>query len=117
MEGAGSQEEQLGIGIERLQKGFGRADKEGTLRELPAGRESVISRNSIFAMPSPGTKLGPERFQGDFRKVQEFVQHSEKLCVEYGVTKPEEICEAVLRYCSRRECETIRALPPFRSRD
>ena len=37
--------------------------------------------------------------------------------MEYGVTEPEEICKAVLRYCSRRECETIQALPPFRSRD
>ena len=39
---------------------------------LPAGRESVISQNSILTMPSPGTKLAPERFQGDFRKVQKF---------------------------------------------
>ena len=37
--------------------------------------------------------------------------------MEYGVTEPEEICEVVLRYCSRRERETIWALPPFRSHD
>ena len=113
----GSEEEESEIGSVGLQKGLGRADERGTLRELPAGGESVISQDSILAMPSPGTKLAPEKFQGDFRKVQEFVQHFEKLCVQYSVTDSREICEAVLRYCSRRERETIRALAPFQSRD
>ena len=78
-------------------------------------REIGDQPNSILTMPIPGTKLAPEKFRGDFHKVQEFLQHFERLCLQHNVTEPREVCEAILRYCSRREQQTIRALAPFQS--
>lgn len=72
--------------------------------------------NSVLTMPIPGTKLAPEKFRGDFHKVQDFLQHYERLCVQHKVTDQKEICETILRYCSRRERQTIRALPPYHAR-
>ena len=64
--------------------------------------------NSVLTMPIPGTKLAPEKFRGDFHKVREFIQHFERLCAQNNVVKDAEKCETVLRYCSRRERQTIK---------
>ena len=69
--------------------------------------------NSILTMPIPGTKLAPEKFRGDFHKVKEFIQHYERLCAQNNVTSDAEKCETVLRYCSKREKQTIKNIPSF----
>lgn len=68
-------------------------------------------------MPIPGTKLAPEKFRGDFHKVKEFIQHYERLCVQNNVTLDTEKCETVLRYCSKRERQTIKNVPSYIARD
>jgi len=69
--------------------------------------------NSVLTMPIPGTKLAPEKFRGDFHKVKEFVQHYERLCIQNNVTLDKEKCETLLRYCSKREKQTIKNIPSF----
>src|ERR1700729_2154595 len=72
--------------------------------------------NSILTMPIPGTKLAPEKFRGDFHKVKEFIQHYERLCAQNNVTSDTEKCETLLRYCSKREKQTIKNISSFRSK-
>ena len=72
--------------------------------------------NSVLTMPIPGTKLAPEKFRGDFHKVKEFIQHYERLCAQNNVTLDTEKCETLLRYCSKREKQTIKNIPSFTSR-
>jgi len=69
--------------------------------------------NSVLTMPIPGTKLAPEKFRGDFHKVKEFVQHYERLCIQNNVALDKEKCETLLRYCSKRERQTIQNIPSF----
>jgi len=69
--------------------------------------------NSVLTMPIPGTKLAPEKFRGDFHKVKEFIQHYERLCIQNNVVLDLEKCETILRYCSKREKQTIKNIPSF----
>jgi len=69
--------------------------------------------NSILTMPIPGTKLAPEKFRGDFHKVKEFIQHFERLCAQNNVILDAEKCEALLRYCSKREKQTIQNIHSY----
>ena len=71
--------------------------------------------NSILTMLIPGTKLAPKKFWGDFHKVQEFLQHFERLCLQHNIMEPQEICEAIFWYCSRREQQMIQVLAPFQT--
>src|SRR6267154_619378 len=68
---------------------------------------------SVLTMPIPGTKLAPEKFRGDFHKVKEFIQHYERLCIQTNVVLDLEKCETILRYCSKREKQTIKNIPSF----
>ena len=72
--------------------------------------------NSVLTMPIPGTKLAPEKFRGDFHKVKEFIQHYERLCTQNNVTSDTEKCETLLRYCSKREKQTIKNISSFRAK-
>ena len=69
--------------------------------------------NSVLTMPIPGTKLAPEKFRGDFHKVNEFIQHYERLCAQNNVILDADKCETLLRYCSKREKQTIKNIPSF----
>jgi hypothetical protein len=72
--------------------------------------------NSVLTMPIPGTKLAPEKFRGDFHKVKEFIQHYERLCAQNNVTADTDKCETLLRYCSKREKQTIKNISSFRAK-
>jgi hypothetical protein len=72
--------------------------------------------NSVLTMPIPGTKLAPEKFRGDFHKVKDFIHHYERLCAQNNVTDDAEKCETLLRYCSKREKQTIKNIPSFVSK-
>ena len=69
--------------------------------------------SSVLTMPNPGTRLAPEKFRGDFDKVKEFIQYYERLCAQNNVTLDAEKCETLLRYCSKRERETIKNIPSY----
>ena len=69
--------------------------------------------NSVLTMPIPGTKLAPEKFRGDFHKVKEFIYHYERLCAQNNVTLDAEKCETLLRYCSKREKQTIQNIRSY----
>jgi len=73
--------------------------------------------NSAVTLPIPGTKLAPEKFRRDFHKVRGFIQHYKRLCVQHNVMVDMEKCENLLRYCSRREMQTIKNFPSYRNRD
>src|ERR1700733_2834092 len=72
--------------------------------------------NSVLTMPIPGTKLAPEKFRGDFHKVKEFIQHYERLCAQNNVTADTDKCDTLLRYCSKREKQTIKNISSFRAK-
>src|SRR6267154_4299365 len=83
---------------------------------LPPSRPGSHGNNahySVLTMPIPGTKLAPEKFSGDFHKVKEFIQHYERLCVQNNVISDTEKCETLLRYCSKRERQTIKNIPSY----
>ena len=86
--------------------------RDNTPFPLSTGMRTHIS-NSVLTMPIPGTKLAPEKFRGDFHKVKEFVQHYERLCIQNNVTLDKEKCETLLRYCSKREKQTIKNIPSY----
>jgi hypothetical protein len=69
--------------------------------------------HSVLTMPIPGTKLAPEKFRGDFHKVKEFIQHYERLCTQNNVVLDTEKCDTLLRYCSKREKQTIKNIPSY----
>ena len=69
--------------------------------------------SSVLTMPNPGTRLAPEKFRGDFDKVKEFIQYYERLCAQNNVNLDAEKCETLLRYCSKRERETIKNIPSY----
>jgi len=75
------------------------------------------SFNSVLSMPIPRTRLAPEIFRGDFNKVKEFIQHYERLCTQHNISLDTEKCETIIRYCSKREKETIQNIPSFIARD
>ena len=75
------------------------------------------SFNSVLSMPIPRTRLAPEIFCGDFNKVKEFIQHYERLCTQHNISLDTEKCETIIRYCSKREKETIQNIPSFIARD
>lgn len=87
-----------------------------TNHTLSSGRNTG-TMTSVLTMPIPGTRLAPEKFRGDFHKVKEFVQHYERLCVQNNVTLDTEKCETILRYCSKREKQTIMNIPSYITRD
>src|SRR6202790_4034349 len=72
--------------------------------------------NSVLTMPIPGTKLSTEKVRGNFHKVKDFVHHYERLCAQNNVTDDAEKCETLLRYCSKREKQTIKNIPSFVSK-
>src|SRR6202042_2858135 len=80
---------------------------------MPRASTQGNSLNSVLTMPIPGTKLAPEKFRGDFHKVKEFIQHYERLCIQNNVTLDKEKCETLLRYCSKREKQTIKNIPSY----
>ena len=49
-------------------------------------------------MPISGTKLAPEKFHGDFYKVNDFINHYERLCAQNNVVQDTEKCETLLCY-------------------
>lgn len=61
----------------------------------------------------PGSKLAPEKFRGDFHKVQDFIQHYECLCIQNNVVLDSEKCDTLLRYCLKKERQTIKNIEGF----
>ena len=80
---------------------------------LRVSRNGTHASNSVLTLPIPGTKLAPEKFRGHFHKVKEFIQHYERLCIQNNVTSDQEKCKTLLRYCSKREKQTIKNIPSF----
>jgi hypothetical protein len=68
---------------------------------------------SVLDMPLPGTKQAPKRFNGDYRYVQDFIEHYERLLHRFNVTSNAEQCTAVRQYCSHRVKETIEGMPDY----
>lgn len=73
--------------------------------------------NSVLTMPMPGSKQAPEKFRGEFHKVCDFLQHYECLCIQHNVTLDSEKCETLLRYCSRKERQTIMNIEGYLGRN
>lgn len=71
---------------------------------------------SVDTMPSPKHKSAPEKFRGGYDKVTEFLASFERLCAQHNVILDSEKCESLLRYCSKREKQTIKNIPFYRSK-
>ena len=85
---------------------------------IPSMNQTYLNPpNSVLTMPNPGTKLAPEKFRGDFHKVKDFIQHYERLCAQNNVGSNTDKCEVLLRYCSKKERETIKNIGSYISKD
>ncbi|TEB18493.1 hypothetical protein FA13DRAFT_1719855 [Coprinellus micaceus] len=69
----------------------------------------------VLHMPTRGSRYAPRTFRGNYRKVERFIRHYEKLLSQYNVTSQQEKCEALLGYCSDNVCDYIEGNHNFRS--
>ena len=77
------------------------------------GSAQVPTTLTVLDMPLPGTKQAPKRFSGDYRYVQDFIEHYERLLHRCNVTDDAEQCTAIRQYCSQRVKETIEGMPDY----
>jgi hypothetical protein len=68
---------------------------------------------SVNTLPILGTKQAPEKFRGDYTKVDHFIKHFERLLAQHNVVNDTEKCQAVIMYCSRSVTEFIQALDNY----
>src|ERR1700722_6855361 len=68
---------------------------------------------TILDMPIPGTKQAPKKFRGDYRHVQDFIDHYERLLKKYNVVDDQERCHSLRQYCSSKVKETIEGMPDY----
>jgi hypothetical protein len=68
---------------------------------------------SVNTLPVLGTKQAPEKFRGDYTKVDHFIKHFERLLAQHNVTDAAEKCQSVILYCSRSVVEFIQALDNY----
>jgi len=68
---------------------------------------------SVLDMPLPGTRQAPRRFNGDYRYVNDFIEHYERLLHRYNVTTPEDQCKSIRQYCSSKVRETIEGMNDY----
>lgn len=67
------------------------------------------------ALPAPYAKEAPATFKGSYSKVEDFINHYERLLVKYNIEDGDEQCEGLLVYCSAKVRRTIRSLRSFKS--
>ena len=68
---------------------------------------------TITSLPTRNGKGAPDIFKGDYRDVEQFLDHFEALCDEKNVVKGEHKCKGLVRYCSREVRETLEGLQAF----
>jgi len=68
---------------------------------------------SVNTLPVLGTKQAPEKFRGDYTKVDHFIKHFERLLAQHNVAIDQEKCKSVIMYCSRSVTEFIQALDNY----
>ena len=78
---------------------------------------STTTDGSITSLPVKGGKGAPDKFKGDYRDVETFLDHFEALCDEKRVKRDEYKCKGLVRYCSRRVHETLEGLPSYSKKD
>jgi len=68
---------------------------------------------SILDMPILGTKQAPKKFKGDYRHVEDFINHYERLLQRCNVTDEKEKCHNLRQYCSSVVKETIEGMQDY----
>jgi hypothetical protein len=68
---------------------------------------------SVNTLPILGTKQAPEKFRGDYTKVDHFIKHFECLLAQHNVTNNTEKCQYVILYCSHSVVKFIQALDHY----
>ncbi|KAG0704988.1 hypothetical protein DFH29DRAFT_801118, partial [Suillus ampliporus] len=68
-------------------------------------------------LPQLSEKHAPPKFKGKYSEVKRFIRHYEKLCAQFQITIPQEICENVTLYCSSRIVRFIEILPSYITHD
>ena len=68
---------------------------------------------SVNTLPVLGTKQAPEKFRGDYTKVDHLIKHFERLLAQHNVTDAAEKCQSVILYCLRSVVEFIQALDNY----
>lgn len=72
---------------------------------------------TITSLPTRSGKGAPDIFKGDYRDVEQFLDHFEALCDEKNVVKEEYKCKGLVRYCSRDVRETLEGLEAFTNKN
>ncbi|KAF9261957.1 hypothetical protein L218DRAFT_1044381, partial [Marasmius fiardii PR-910] len=67
-----------------------------------------------ITLPPRYTHEAPSKFRGSYSKVEDFVEHYERLLVKYNVTDDGERCEGILRYCSSKVRRSVKSLTSYR---
>ena len=73
--------------------------------------------HTVLNMPVPKSKLAPETFRGDYAKVKDFIDHYDRLLLQHNVITHKDRCETIIRYCGRRERETIKNIDSYSTPD
>lgn len=81
------------------------------------GSTESYSKKSIVNMPIPRSRLAPEKFRGDYSKVQAFITHYELLCDYNNIETDREKCETIIRYVSSKVRQVILGLNSYASKN
>jgi hypothetical protein len=68
---------------------------------------------TILDLPTRRTKSAPDTFRGDYTKVQDFIDHYERLLHRCNVTSDREKCKSITQYCSKKVAQTIEGMPDY----
>ena len=68
---------------------------------------------TILDLPTRRTKSAPDTFRGDYTKVQDFVDHFERLLHRCNVTSDDEKCKSITQYCSKKVAQTIEGMSDY----
>jgi hypothetical protein len=69
-------------------------------------------RLTVLDMPVKEARTAPN-FKGDYRLVEEFLDHMDMLFTQYNVFTDSEKCKSVHRYCSREVRDVIQGLESY----
>ena len=72
---------------------------------------------TLALMPIRGTKNAPDTFKGDYRHVESFIDHYNRLLDHYHVTSERDKCHGLLEYCSQGVKDYIQTSPYFMAPD
>ena len=69
------------------------------------------------ALPLPGSKQAPEKYEGGYRSLGRFLRHFEHLCAQHNVTESDQKCLGIALYVSDDVADLLENLPAYINMD